>query len=279
MTHKTWGASFAAASTDALGYYERIFVPSLFTPWAELLLDLIDVAEGASVVDIACGPGSVTRLAAARAGASGRVTGIDLSPAMLEIARSKGAPDGGAPITYVESPAAPLAIPGDSCDFAACQQGLQFFPDRPAAVREIHRVLRRGGRAGIATWTAIDESPPFHALSRAIARVAGEEVGAKYAGDPWSLHDPRELESLLEGAGFVDVSVTREQLPWTLEGGALQLSQTLFASGVATELAQLTESDDDALVDAVDELLRAETDEEGAIHSHAVSNLAVGRKP
>jgi hypothetical protein len=141
------------------------------------------------------------------------------------------------------------------------------------------RVLRPGGRVGIACWTPIDESPPFFALSRAIARVAGEALGAKYAGNPWSLTDIDELDALLEDAGFTDVDVTLERLPWTIAGGALELSQTLFASGVAAELASLSDDQNAALVAAVAELLADEIDDHGTIRSHAVSMIATGRKP
>ena len=84
-----WGTSFWTASVNAMSVYDEIMVPRLFDPWAEFLLDQLKLQSGQSVLDVACGPGTVTRQAALRVGPSGRVTGCDFSPAMLELARSK----------------------------------------------------------------------------------------------------------------------------------------------------------------------------------------------
>ena len=69
---------------------------------------------------------------------------------MLEVARAKPAVSGAAPITYVESPAAPLAVESGSFDKVLCQQRLQYFPDHLAAVKEMCRALRPSGIATIA---------------------------------------------------------------------------------------------------------------------------------
>src|SRR5437870_3406876 len=70
--------------------YDEVFVPRMFTPWAELLLDEIALRAGEAVLDVATGPGTVARVAAQRVGSSGHVHACDLSPAMLALARSKG---------------------------------------------------------------------------------------------------------------------------------------------------------------------------------------------
>jgi ubiquinone/menaquinone biosynthesis C-methylase UbiE len=89
MASSAWAASFAATDIFALQIYEDVLVPRLFAPWARLLLDGLDLQPGEAFLDVACGPGSVTRLAAIEVGPAGRVTGVDLSPAMLAIAQAK----------------------------------------------------------------------------------------------------------------------------------------------------------------------------------------------
>ncbi|HVW32086.1 MAG TPA: methyltransferase domain-containing protein, partial [Acidimicrobiia bacterium] len=89
-----WSANFASASQDAMTIYDEILRPRLFDPWAEVLLDAVGVGPGAAVLDVACGPGTVARRAARRAGPGGTVTGCDLSPAMLAVAGAKPTPDG-----------------------------------------------------------------------------------------------------------------------------------------------------------------------------------------
>src|SRR6266436_3193552 len=146
--------------------YEEFLVPRLFEPWARLLLDEVNLQPGEAVLDVATGPGTVARLAAARLGSQGRVVATDIALPMLDIARAKPVAAGAARIEYVESPAAPLAAPSGTFDAVLCQQGLQFFPDRPAALREMHRVLKPIGRAAIAVWAEIDRNQIFAAYHR-----------------------------------------------------------------------------------------------------------------
>ncbi|MFY9782304.1 MAG: methyltransferase domain-containing protein [Acidimicrobiales bacterium] len=87
-----------------MSFYDEIMVPRLFEPWAQLLLDEVSPESGQAVLDVACGPGTVTRLAAQRGGPTGKVTGCDLSPAMLGLARSKSSFDASVPIDYLECP-------------------------------------------------------------------------------------------------------------------------------------------------------------------------------
>ena len=87
----TWGSGFATAAEDVISAYEQSLVPSLFGPWAEVLLDAVNVAPGDHVLDVATGPGTVARPAAVRAGRAGRVVACDISPAMLAAGRRKPA--------------------------------------------------------------------------------------------------------------------------------------------------------------------------------------------
>ena len=151
--------------------YDEIMVPRMFEPWGNVLLDELALAPGEAVLDIATGPGTIARLAAARVGPSGRVVGCDLSPAMLAIARGKPPIPGAAPISYIECSADALDVPSDSVDAVTCQQGLQFFPDRPAALAEMRRAARGGARLGIAVWGPIEQTPPYDAVAQGIAAV------------------------------------------------------------------------------------------------------------
>lgn len=208
-----WGTSFANASVSAMTVYDEIMVPRLFEPWARLLLDELGPEVGQSGVDVACGPGTVTRLAGLRVGPEGLVIGCDLSPAMLELARSKVSENSSAPVDYRECPADALDAPDDAFDFVTCQQGLQFFPDRRAALAEMRRVLRPGGKIGVAVWCAIEECPPFLALAKALEEVLGPEVAEAYRGGPWGFADSKALVQLFNDGGFATVEMQRHHLP------------------------------------------------------------------
>ncbi len=143
--------------------YARFLAPALFEPWARLLVELVGVAAGMAVLDVATGTGLVARLAARFLGATGRVVASDISAAMLEVAQSERVEPDAAPIEWVQAPAAALRLPDRAFDVALCHQGLPFFTDRPAAVREIRRVLRSGGVAGLSVWAAGYPLAPFQA--------------------------------------------------------------------------------------------------------------------
>ena len=273
-----WGAAFASASIPAMTVYAEVMVPRIFEPWGHVLLAELAVEPGEAVLDVACGPGSVTRLAAARSGPTGRVTGCDVSPAMLMIAAGLGQVTGGASIDYRRAPADCLPVPDEDFDVVSCQQGLQFFPDRQAALAEMRRALRPGGRIGIAVWKHIEQSRPFAILETAIRTVAGAQIADRYRTGPWGLPDTANLHTLLSDAGFADITVTSHELPVTFETGAEQLAGTLAAYGVASELQALPAQDKARLRAVVAELSRPLQAAGGALRSHLAANLAIARR-
>jgi ubiquinone/menaquinone biosynthesis C-methylase UbiE len=214
---------------DVPKHYEHLFVPRFFTQWGEYLLTRTGAFIGARVLDVACGPGTVTRLAAARVGVNGRVTGADISSGMLEVARSKGAVPGGVAIEYIESPAAPLAVKESAFDVALCQQGFQFFPDRVAAARELHRVLSSNGTAGVAVWTSLERNPLFAMIHAALEDVLGKEV-ADWLRPPFSWPSLSDVEDTLRAGGFGKVRGETMRFPVVFEGGPAQVSKLVRAT-------------------------------------------------
>lgn len=101
-------------------------------------------------------------------GAYGQVTALDMNPAMLAVARALPAPSGAA-IRWQEGHAMALPFADGAFDLVLCQHGLPFFPDRAAAVREMHRVLAPGGRALAIVLQALDRHPVFDVLMKSVA--------------------------------------------------------------------------------------------------------------
>lgn len=201
VDHPRW----QQVGTAAAELYERRLVPAMFAPWAPTLVALAGVRPGERILDVACGTGVVTRLAAERAGSAGRVVGLDINPAMLAVARALP-PAAGAPIAWVK--ASVLAMPLRDAAFNAvlCQQGLQQFPDRPAALAEMRRVLTAAGRLALSVWSRIEGSPGMAALVAALERNVGAEAAANRRA-PFALGDAAELRGLLEEAGFREIEV------------------------------------------------------------------------
>ena len=113
--------------------YERYQVPSTFEPLARMFVAHVPLQRGQHVLDVACGTGIVVRHVAPVVGATGHIVGVDLNPAMLEVAR-QNAPPGGTQIEWREGDAADLPYSDEAFDVVLCQQGLQFFPDSGSAL-------------------------------------------------------------------------------------------------------------------------------------------------
>ena len=230
-----WSAAFAGATVDSMRAYDTI-IARLFTPWAHDLIDRLAPPLGCAALDIACGPGTVSRILAERIGRDGHVVATDISPAMLDIARSTPMAPDSATIEWIEAPAAPLPVPDSTFDIVTCQQGLQFFPDKVSALAEMRRALRRGGRAGVAVWTRVEDQL-FGYLRDAIASVISVEIAERYLG-PFLLSGDDAAE-YAHRAGFENVNLQRVTLPAVVHGGAQELFDTLPASGIAPAIATL----------------------------------------
>ena len=194
-----------SVSTSAAEGYERLLVPAIFAPWAQTLIEVAAVRSGESVLDVACGTGVVARLAASQVGETGRVLGLDFNAAMLEVARALP-PVPGAPVEWCEASALAMPLPDASFDVVLSQQGVQQFADRLAGLREMHRVLRPGGRLAVSVWASIEHSPAFAALADAVERHVGPDA-AKNRRATFAFGDASALERLVTDAGFREVTV------------------------------------------------------------------------
>ena len=183
--------------------YERFLVPAKFIPWAEELVGLCNPRPGQSVLDVACGTGTVTRLIPPYVGATGAVAGLDFNSGRLEVARSLPSPSD-LVIQWKEGDACALPYGDAMFDVAFCQQGLQFFPDKLEALREMRRVLVPGGKMVLGVWRSVEHQPGGRAMADALERHVSPEAGA-VRREPFSFGDAGAIEVLATDAGFRDL--------------------------------------------------------------------------
>jgi ubiquinone/menaquinone biosynthesis C-methylase UbiE len=195
-------ASYRKFTGRAADNYQRDFVPAIATPVSEELIRAARVRPGERVLDVACGTGLIARLAAEQVGSTGSVVGVDVAPDMIEVARSVPTP-AEPHIDWRVGDACSLALEADAFDVVLCQMGIMFMEDQPAATAEMRRVLASGGRVVISTPGAMQ--PPFELMEQAIVRNISPELGA-FLRAVFSMSDPDQLATLLDGAGFSDVS-------------------------------------------------------------------------
>jgi SAM-dependent methyltransferase len=139
------------------------------------------------------------------------------------------------PIRWYESTAEAMPLPDASFDVAFCQLGLQFIPDRLAAVRELHRVLTPGGRVLIST----PGPSAFFDVLHDLIREHVDEAAAGFVRAVFSLHDVAELKQLLAAAGFEAIDVQAEVHEVRLPDPASFLWQYISCTPIADVVAAL----------------------------------------
>jgi ubiquinone/menaquinone biosynthesis C-methylase UbiE len=239
MTQQVYGKSYGATPAEN---YQRFFVPSIGGPLAEDLIGVAGLQAGQRVLDVACGTGVVTRLAAKRVGAAGAVTGLDVNPGMLAVARSETPSD--ISIDWYEASAESMPLPNEAFDVVLCQMGLQFVPNKLAALREMRRVLDTDGRA-FATVPGL-KPPMFAIMTDALARHLGPKV-ASFADLVFSLHNADELTKLLRSAGFREIDVQAKPKTLRLPAPADFLWKYLHSTPLTEAVDQAGEVKRDAL--------------------------------
>lgn len=194
-------------------------------PAQDLLLEMARLQDGEEVVEVACGSGLVTLQAARAVGPGGRVVATDLSEGMLAETRAAAESGGVRNLEVRRAGAEELGLPDDAFDVALCALGLMYVPDPDAALREMGRVLRPGGRAVVAVWGERKRCGWAEIFPIVDARVETEVCPLFFqlgTGDTLGLR--------MEGAGFREVTV--ERIETTLEYASPEAAlEAAFAGG------------------------------------------------
>ena len=178
--------------------YQAHSVPAMFEPLARATMKKLSLPENAHVLDVACGTGALTREIARNLPGRGQITGTDLNKTMIDVAREKQ-PDTPHQMNWLAADVSDLPFDDATFDIAFVQQGLQFFPDKPAALSEIARVVKPGGQLYLTCWRAI--SPFNKAIAEAMVKFISEAAANK-AREPFSFCDGDLIGSLLKDAEF-----------------------------------------------------------------------------
>ncbi len=233
MTQQHHGKAYGRSAPEN---YERYFVPAIGAPAANGLIEIAALRPGERVLDIACGTGVVARLASQAVGAAGIVAGLDINPAMLEVARS--VKPTGEKIQWHEASAEKMPLPDATFDVVLCQMGLQFMPDKPAALREMHRVLAPGGRLILNVPGPTPQL--FVIMGEVLARHISPEAEG-FVNQVFSFHDTDEIHNLINGAGFRDVSVKADTKSLRLPPPEEFLWQYVYSTPLAGAVAQVND--------------------------------------
>lgn len=176
--------------------YEQLLVPALFGEWAPRVAEAAGLRPGWQVLDVGCGTGVLARAAAGCVAPGGSVSGVDANPAMLAVA-ARIAPD----IDWREGAAEALPFQDEMFDAVVSQFGLMLFAAPEAALREMVRVLKTGGRLAVAVFDSIDTLPAYAAMADLYGRLIDRAIGDALRM-PFSMGDTAALAELFAAAGI-----------------------------------------------------------------------------
>jgi ubiquinone/menaquinone biosynthesis C-methylase UbiE len=185
--------------------YDRYLGPVLFEPYAADLVARLHVPENASVLEVACGTGIVTRRLRARLGPEATLVATDLNDAMLDCARRNFSATG--TIEWKQADVTELPFDDQLFDAVVCQFGLMFVPDKEKAFSEIYRVLKPGAVFLFNLWDRIENNDLPHIAHTIISKFFDDNPPDFYEV-PFSCHDPEMIRSLATTAGFKQLQLS-----------------------------------------------------------------------
>ena len=203
----------------------------MLAPVADALLAAATLRIGESVMDIGCGCGATTLAAAATVGPTGTATGVDVTAAMLDVARARLASSGLNNVEFIVADARTWSFP-ERFDALISRFGTMFFDDPVAAFANLRHSLRPGGRVVLATWQPLEANAwlvvPGAALLPWIALPDFHEAGPGM----FAQADPAVVTTTLAHAGYTDIDVRPLKVALPLGADATEAADRLADTGV-----------------------------------------------
>jgi SAM-dependent methyltransferase len=254
-----WNGDEAHHWIDAQDRYDR-----QLAPFADAVLTAAAIAETDRVLDLGCGCGRTTLLAAQRAATA---VGVDISAPMLERARAEAKAEHLDNVRFEEADVQSRTFAEGSFDVAISRFGVMFFDDPVAAFSNVAHALERGGRLVFVCWQDLANNEWLLVPGMAAAEhVALPDTGTADGPGMFSLADPDHVRALLAKAGFDGIDVAPFETPMLLAGGRT-LNETiefLLATGIARTMFEQAAPDARArAIDAVRAALAAHYDGDG----------------
>jgi SAM-dependent methyltransferase len=230
-------------------------------------MDRARIAPGERALDVGCGCGQTTLQLAERVGASGSVTGVDISTPMLARARERAAEQGLRNLRFLEADAQEAKLGEAAFELVFSRFGVMFFADPKAAFANLCRSLVPGGRVAFVCWQELARNPWMAVPMRAAAQhVTLPAPAAPDAPGPLAFADPGRVRGILTGAGFREIAIEPLEGLIVVGGAGSSLEQAAAFLLQAGPLARALRDAPAAPLDRIAEAVRE------AIAPHATPN-------
>ena len=188
----------------------------VLAPVADAILRVAEPTAGERVLDVGCGCGATTLMAAAHVGDTGTVTGIDLSAPMLDLARQRAASAAADYVTFIHGDAQVHAFVPASVDAVLSRFGTMFFAEPVAAFTNVASALRPGGRCCIATWQPLAANDWLVVPGAALLEHTDLPADSTDGPGMFAQSDPNVIIDTLTAAGLTNVTVESVRVILTL---------------------------------------------------------------
>ena len=212
----------------------------VFRPISEILIERADAKAGDRIIDVGCGCGATSLAFAQKVGSTGYILGVDISAAMLNLARQVA--PAGLPVHFTLADATVYPFEHANFDLLVSRFGVMFFAEPALSFANLHRALRRSGRVAFACWREPRENPFFMVPLQAAYKHAPKlpQLGPDDPG-PFSFASEQRVRRILSEAGFQDVAMEPRNLSLDIAaGGGLEaaVQGTLEIGPVSRALAE-----------------------------------------
>lgn len=271
---ETWNGDNGRRWVAAADQRDRVLAPA-----ADALLGAARLSIGDQVLDIGCGCGVTTLLAAGAIGATGSAIGIDISVPMLDLAGQRGLASGFANVEFVNADAQTHAFAPASVDQVISRFGTMFFSDPDAAFTNIATALRPGGRLCLATWQPLVANEWLIAPGAVLLNHTDLPADAPDEPGMFAQSEPDRVTATLHAAGFTDIDLAATEVTFTLGQSIDEAVDYLTDSGPGRALLETIPEGParDAAITDVRDMLVAHQDASGVRLGGAIWIITASR--
>ncbi len=215
----------------------------MFVPLTEALIEYAEIKPGEKILDVGCGAGTTTRILAAKAGADGRVFGVDISTALLSAAKAQA---GDGPLEFFEGDAGSAILPMENADLIISRFGVMFFADTARAFSHMRKVLNPGGRLCFVCWGPLQDNPWFQMPLDVIAERLGpiEPITPRAPG-PLAFAQTDYVEEFLGRARFGNIEIKTRDMQLICRHGPSEIAGFLMEFGPGARVLATLDVDEE----------------------------------